>query len=182
MSVTDPNIAQFLAGVEHVSTHLKGEFMKLQTGRANSALVENVTVEAYGQMQPLKNVAGITVQDSRTIAIQPWDKSVMQAVEKALQIANLGTNPVNDGVLIRMTLPPMTEERRKKLAALVHTLSEDARIAIRKHRQTAHDAIKAEKDEDVRRTAQDALQKAVDDANASIADLAKRKEEEIMKV
>lgn len=182
MSTAEPHIAAFQTGVQQVMAHLQAEFAKLQTGRANAALVEHIMVEAYGEMQPIRNVAGITVQDSRTIAIQPWDKSVMQAVEKALQIANLGVNPVNDGVLIRLTLPPMTEERRKRLTSVVHELAEQARIAIRKHRQVAHDAIKAEKDEDVRRTAQDGLQKAVDDANAKVLEISKKKEEEMMKM
>src|SRR5207247_1274336 len=102
-------------GVSKVLEHLKGEFSKLQTGRANASLVEHVDVEAYGTRQPLRNVAGITVQDAKTIVIQPWDKSVMQAVEKSLQQANLGVNPVNDGVVIRLTLPPMNEERRLQL-------------------------------------------------------------------
>lgn len=182
MSAAHPNVAQFTAAAQQVVTHLQGEFAKLQTGRANAALIEHIQVEAYGEMQALRNVAGITVQDARTIAVQPWDRSVMQSVEKALQLANLGCNPVNDGVVIRLNLPPMTEERRKKMTGVVHELAEQSRIAIRKHRQAAHDAIKAEKDEDVRRTAQDALQKAVDDANARVAEVAKKKEEEMMKI
>lgn len=178
----DPRLGTFIAGVEKTMQHLTNEFSKLQTGRASAALVENIDVEAYGQRQPLKGVAGISVQDARTIAVSPWDKSVMQAVEKALQLANLGINPVNDGVVIRLTLPPMTEERRKSLTKLVNQLAEDARISVRKHRQESHDVIKQEKDEDVKETLLEELQKEVDAANAKVADIAKKKEEEIMKI
>jgi ribosome recycling factor len=106
----------------------------------------------------------------------------MQAVEKALQQANLGSSPVNDGVVIRINLPPMTQERRIQLKKVVSQLEEEARISVRKYRQEAHDAMKPEKDEDVRATLLEDLQKAVDDANGKIADSAKKKEEEVMKV
>jgi ribosome recycling factor len=180
--MTDPRITAFIAHAETVLTHLKGEFSKLQTGRANASLVEHVEVDAYGQRQQLRSVAGITVADARSIVIQPWDRSILQPIEKALQVANLGVNPVNDGVVIRINLPSMNTERREQLSKVVHQLAEEARIAVRKHRQTAHDVIKQEKDEDVKATLMEYLQKAVDDANAKIADTAKKKEEEIMKV
>jgi ribosome recycling factor len=178
----DPRIAGFKANCEKVLAHLQGEYAKLQTGRANAALVEHIQVDAYGQRQELRAVAGISVSDARTILIQPWDRSIMQAVEKALQAADLGANPVNDGVAIRMNFPQMTEERRTQLTKVVHQQAEEARIAVRKSRQETHDVIKAEKDEDVKETLMEELQKAVDAANASIADMAKRKEEDVMKV
>lgn len=180
--MTDPRIVAFQSEVEKVLAHLRNEYSKLQTGRANAALVEHIEVEAYGQRQQLRAVAGITVQDARTIAIQPWDRSVMQAVEKAIQVANIGANPVNDGVMIRISLPPMNEERRVQLTKIVHQLAEESRIAVRKHRQEAHDKIKQDKDEDIKETQLENLQKAVDDANGKIAEVAKKKEEEIMKV
>ncbi len=179
--MNDPRITAFLAEIEKVLTHLRGEYSKLQTGRANAALVEHIEVEAYGQRQQLRAVAGVSVSDARTILVQPWDRSIIQNVDKALQMANLGS-PVNDGVSIRITLPSMSQERRVELSKLVHQMAEEARIAVRKHRQTSHDTIKAEKDEDVRETLMEHLQKSVDDANAKIADTAKKKEEEIMKV
>lgn len=178
----DPRLQTFQTSIANVLQHLQGEFSKLQTGRANAALVEHVEVEAYGQRQPLKNVAGISVSDARTIVVQPWDRTVMQAVEKALQLANLGASPVNDGTVIRLNLPQMTEERRISLKKVVSTLAEESRISVRKHRQEAHDLIKAEKDEDVKETLLEQLQKVTDDANAKIADAAKRKEEELMKI
>ncbi len=180
--MADPRVMSFQAEVEKVLQHLKGEFAKLQTGRANASLVEHIEVEAYGVRQQIKAVAGITVQDARTILIQPWDRSVLASVEKALRQTDLGASPVNDGVAIRLTLPPMTEERRTHLKKVVSTLAEESRISIRKHRQDAHDKIKQEKDEDVKETLQKDLQKSVDEANAKIAELSKKKEEEVMKI
>ncbi len=180
--MNDPRIASFNAEVEKVLVHLKGEFAKLQTGRANAGLVEHLEVDAYGQRQPLIALASITVPEARTIVIQPWDRAVLQAVEKAIQVANLGVNPLNDGVVIRINLPSMNQERRLQLGKIVNQLAEESRIAVRKHRQAAHDVIKQEKDEDVRETCMEYLQKAVDEANARIAENAAKKEEEIMKV
>lgn len=178
----DPRLAAFTAETDRILGHLKTEFSKLQTGRANAALLEHIEVEAYGQRQPLKAVAGISVSDAKSMVVQPWDRSVLQAVEKALQIASTGASLVNDGVVIRVNLPPMTQERREQLKRLVQKLLEDSKIAIRKVRQTVLDSIKPEKDEDVRRTLEQDLQKAVDDANGKVTDLAKKKEEEVMKV
>ena len=178
----DPRIDTFKKEAERVLLHLHNEFAKLQTGRANAALIENVEVEAYGQRQPLKSVAGISVTDARSIAVQPWDKSVLANVEKALQIANVGANPVNDGILIRLNFQPMTEERRLQLGKVVHQLAEEARITVRNQRQGVHDAIKPEKDEDVRETLLEQLQKEVDAANAKILESAKKKEQEIMTI
>lgn len=179
----DVRITTFNAEVEKVLTFLHSEFAKLQTGRANAALVEGVTVEAYGQMQPLKSLANISVQDAKTIAVQPWDRSVMQAVETALTKADLGCNPVNDGVLIRLSLPPMTEERRQLLVKHVHQLAEEARISIRQQRQSVHDDIKTnEKDEDLRYGLIEDLEKAVKAANEKVEESKKKKEEEVMKV
>ena len=180
---TDPHIASFHQETEKIFTHLLSEFSKLQTGRASAALVEHVNVEAYGQRQPLKTLAGIAIQDARTIVIQPWDKSILSAVETALQKADLGVSPMNDGVVIRMTLPPMTEERRTQLKKVVHTLAEEARISIRQKRQDIHDAIKANtKDEDERYSLLELLQKAVEDANKKIEEVMKKKELEIMTI
>lgn len=181
--MADARIASFQAETEKVLHFLHSEYAKLQTGRANAALIESVTVEAYGQNQPLKSVANISVQDAKTIVVQPWDKSVMQAVEVALTKADLGANPVNDGTLIRLSLPPMTEERRQKLVKIVHQLAEEARISIRQQRQSVHDGIKEEeKDEDLRYTLLDELEKAVKAANEKVEESKKQKEEEVLKV
>lgn len=179
--MNDPRIASFAAEGDKVLAHLRNEYSKLQTGRANAALVEHLMIDAYGQKQDLRSVAGISI-DQRSIVIQPWDRTILGAVEKALQVADLGGSPINDGVAVRLTLPPMTEERRKHLQKVVHQLAEESRVSLRKHRQTFHDAIKQEKDEDVKETLLEQLQKSIDDFNGKIGDLAKKKEEEVMKV
>lgn len=181
--MADARIENFNNEAEKVMTYLHGEFAKLQTGRANAALVENVNVEAYGQNQPLKAVAGVSIQDARTIVVQPWDAGTLAAVETALNKADLGINPVNDGSVIRLNLPPMTEERRLQLVKHVHQLAEEGRISIRQQRQTAHDTIKdEEKDEDVKFTLLEELEKAVKGANEKIEESKKAKEEEVMTV
>ncbi|MBT4120053.1 MAG: ribosome recycling factor [Candidatus Peribacter sp.] len=181
--MADARIENFNAEVEKVLTYLHGEFAKLQTGRANAALVENVPVDAYGQSQPLKAVAGVSVQDAKTIVVQPWDASTLGDIETALVKADIGINPVNDGTVIRLNLPPMTTERREQLVKLVHQLAEEGRISVRQQRQTVHDKIKdEEKDEDVRYTMLEELEKAVKAANEKIDETKKQKEEEVMTV
>ena len=176
-------LVAFAAEADKVVKFLLTEFSKLQTGRANASLVEHVEVEAYGHRQQLRTLAGITVQDAKTIVVQAWDKSVLTNIEKALQTANLGCNPVNDGHVIRLILPQMTEERRKDLTKVVHKLAEEAKVSVRQQRQTVLDKIKTEeKDEDQRYTQQDELQKLVDKANEQIEDVKKKKETEIMTV
>ncbi len=177
-----PAIATFQDHVKKTLDHLHQEFAKLQTGRANAAAVEGISVEAYGQRMELKAVASISVQDARSIVIQPWDKSVLGAIEKAIQMTELGVNPVNDGVVVRLNFPPMTEERRKHIVKVVGQLAEDAKIRVRKDRQVANDSIKTEADEDEKERAQKELQKLVDDANAKIVDAAAKKEKEVMTV
>ncbi len=180
--MSDARISSFTADFVRILQHLHGEFGKLQTGRANAALVEHIEAESYGQRMPLKAVASISVQDAKTIVIQPWDKSVLQSIEKAIQIANIGVNPVNDGTLIRLVLPPMTTERREQLKKIVHTLSEEARISVRQARQKALDAIKQDPNETLRKSLENQLQKEVDAANAKIDESRKSKEEEVMKI
>jgi len=162
--------------------YLHSEFSKLQTGRANAALVETIAVEAYGQRMEMKGVASISVQDARTILIQPWDKSVLGAVEKGIQTANIGVNPVNDGIVVRLNFPPMTEERRVQLTKIVSQLAEQSKISIRQERQKANDELKTLDDEDDKERAQKELQKLVDEANAKIEESAGIKEKEIMTV
>lgn len=169
--------------MERVLAHLHGEFAKLQTGRANAAILENISVEAYGQKMPLKSLAGISVQDARGMVVQPWDRSILQNIEKALQKADLGGAPVNDGATLRINLPPMTQERREQMGKLIRTLAEEAKISVRQQRQGLHDQIKStEKDEDERFTLLEQMQKAVDETNKKIEESMKKKESEIMTV
>lgn len=180
--MSDARISSFTADSAKIQQHLQGEFGKLQTGRANAALVEHIEIESYGQRMPLKAVASISVQDAKTIVIQPWDKSVLQAVEKAIQVSNIGVNPVNDGTLVRLNLPPMTTERREQLKKIVHGLAEEARISVRQARQRALDVIKQEANETLKKSLENQLQKEVDAANEKIDAVRKAKEEEVMKI
>lgn len=177
-----PAIATFQEHVKKTLDHLHQEFGKLQTGRANASVIEHMSVEAYGQRMELKAVASISVQDARSIVIQPWDKTVLAAIEKALQVSDLGISPVNDGVVIRLNFPAMTEERRKQIVKVVGQLSEEAKIRVRKDRQVANDIIKDMADEDEKERGQKELQKLVDDANAKIESSAAAKEKEVMTV
>jgi len=180
--MSDSDISNFKTEADKVVAYLHSEFAKLQTGRANAALLEHIQVEAYGTKQTLQSLAGITVEDARSIVVQPWDKGSLADIEKALTLADLGTSPVNDGNVIRINLPPMTEERRETLKKHVGKLAEEAKISVRHHRHEAQESIKKETDEDVRNTELDNLQKAVDAANAEIEGTAKKKEEEVMTV
>ncbi len=173
----------FAKAVEHV----QGEYGKLRIGRASSALVEDLQVPAYGGNQPLKNVASIGVPDARTISISPWDKSIIAGIEKAIRDSDIGLAPNNNGQSILLNIPPLTEERRKELVKVVHKMSEDAHITVRNQRQEAMSKFKSmEKDdqisEDERTGAEKHLQEKVDEANAKVDELAKKKEEEVMKV
>ncbi|OGJ67048.1 ribosome recycling factor [Candidatus Peribacteria bacterium RIFCSPLOWO2_01_FULL_53_10] len=180
---TDHRLTQFQQSAEKVFSHLLTEFSRLQTGRASAAVVEHISVDAYGQRQQLKAVAGISIGDSKTIVIQPWDRSIMGDIERALQAGDLGASVQNDGVVIRVILPSMTQERRQTLVKVVAKLSEEAKISLRQQRQTVHDKIKSEeKDEDQRFTLLEFLDKATKDMNTKIDDGKKQKEEELMKV
>lgn len=175
--------AEFAKTIEH----LKVEYSKLQIGRASSALIEDVKVDAYGTQQPLKACASISVPDPKTIQIQPWDKGILNQIDVAIQNAGLNLNPVNDGNFIRINIPPLTEERRTDLTKHVHKLAEDARISVRTARQTAHEAFKKleqdkEISEDDMHHANKQLQDEVDKANKEIEEIAKVKEKDIMTV
>lgn len=180
----DPVTAQLQLHLKSTVEHLKAEYARLQTGRASASVVEHVQVDAYGQTQPLKAIAGISIQDARTIVVQPWDRGIIGNIEKALQQGNLGTNPVNDGTMLRIILPPMTEERRKSLVKTVHALAEEAKISVRQQRQQVHTNVKKDKSrsEDEHFRLEKQAQELVDRTNAEIGELAKRKEQEVMTV
>jgi ribosome recycling factor len=146
-----------------------------------------VTVESYGTKVPLNQVASVTVSDAKTLTISPWDKSLMQAIEKGIQAANLGLNPGNDGNVIRLTLPPMTEDRRKELVKVVSQLGEQCRISIRKVREDVMKALKKAKEdgqigEDDVAIGQKKVQDMIDSYNSKIKDIISDKEKEIMTV
>lgn len=167
--------------------HLKGDFGKLQIGRASAALVESILVEAYGTKQPIKAVASISIPDAKTIQIQPWDKGVLSAIEKAIQTSDINITPMNDGLAVRLNLPQLTEERRIELTKLVHKMAEEARITVRHHRQKALDKAKEmekanELTEDQMKGFEKKLQEKVDHTNSLIEELAKTKEKDVMTV
>ncbi len=176
-------VSEFNKGMDH----LKDQFGRLQVGRANASLVENIPVDMYGSSQPVKALANISIPESRTIQIQPWDKSALAPIEKGIVGAGIGLNPVNDGVCVRISIPPLTEERRAELTKHVHKLAEEAKIAVRTARQDAHNHFKqlksdSEITEDDLRDAEKQLQNKVDEANKKIDEVASAKENDVMTV
>lgn len=172
---------------EKTTVHLDEEYKKLQIGRASAGLVEGLMVEAYGSMQALKSVAGVSVPDAKTIQIQPWDRSMLAVIEKAIRVSDLNLNPVNNGLSIILSIPPLTEERRRDLAKVVNRLAEEAKISVRNIR---HDYMgllsKAEHDkeipEDEKNRLEKQMQEKVDEINRSIDSMARAKEQSIMTI
>ncbi len=167
--------------------YLHKEYAGLQIGRASTGLVEMIDVEAYGATQPLKNMANISVPDPATIQVQPWDKSVMGNVEKAIRDSDLGLNPVNNGNALLITVPPLTEERRKDLVKIVHKEAEEAKVAVRQARHNAINKLKnmekeKELSEDELKAKEKEVQEAVDEINKKIDEDAKHKDNEVMSV
>jgi ribosome recycling factor len=167
--------------------HFQNELKALRTGRASAGLVENLSVEYYGTKTPLLSLAQIMVPEPRLIQIQPYDKSALKDIEKAIQASNIGINPVNDGSVIRLTIPSMTEERRKELKKAVSQNAEKARVSVRNIREEIVKEIqKMEKDgkisEDEKMSAKDDLQKMVDKYNEQIKEIAEAKENEVMTI
>jgi ribosome recycling factor len=165
----------------------KVEIGKLRTGRAQSSIVEGVKVDYYGNETALKHIANITVSDARTIVVTPWEKTMVKPIEKAIIAAGLGLNPISDANLVRIPVPPLTEERRKEMAKVVKNIAEQSRIAIRNVRRDAMTDLKEllkkkEIDEDTDRQAQDSVQKTTDKFIGEIDKLALAKEAELMQI
>ncbi|MEZ4179940.1 MAG: ribosome recycling factor [Candidatus Doudnabacteria bacterium] len=167
--------------------HFHHELSSLRTGRANPALLSTVNVESYGSKVPLQQVANVTVSDAKTLTISPWDKTQIPMIEKGIIDANLGFAPSNDGNVIRINLPIMTEERRKEMVKLVGQIAEQARIGIRQVREDIIKSFKrAETDGEMTKDdvagAQKKLQTVIDDYNTEIKEIAEAKEKELMTV
>ena len=167
--------------------HVKHEFSGLRTGRASVTLVEGLKVDYYGVPTPLNQVANINIPEPRLIAIQPWEKKLISDIEKAILTADLGLNPTNDGSMIRIPIPPLTDERRKEIIRHVHKLAEEGRVGIRNVRRDANDHLKkAEKEgeisEDNSKRAVSNVQEMTDKYIKEIDELVKSKETEIMTV
>jgi ribosome recycling factor len=166
---------------------LTREFATVRTGRASAALLDSIRVDYYNTPTPINQMATVSTPDARTLAIQPWEAGQIGAIEKAIQKSDLGLTPVNDGKLIRLTMPAPTEERRKQLVKTVHKMAEDARVAVRNVRREANDKLKiAAKDkkaplsEDDERRAHDQIQKTTDRFVTKVDELLKKKEQEIL--
>ena len=167
--------------------HLKSELGKLRIGRASSALVEDLHVDAYGSSQSLKACASISIPDAITISIKPWDKGLIGAIDKAIRESDIGLMPNNNGESILLNIPPLTEERRRELVKVVHKMAEEAKITIRTKRQDAMSKFKSmekekEISEDEKTGSEKKLQEKVDSINDQVDTLAKSKEEEVMKL
>ena len=173
--------------MEGAVSAFKSDLASLRTGRASANLLDPIQVEAYGTNMPLNQVATISVPEPRMIGVQVWDKSMVQAVDRAIRESNLGFNPIVDGTNLRIPLPELNEERRKELVKIAHTYAENARVAARHVRRDGMDHLKkAEKDgdmsEDEARRLSDQVQKMTDDTISSIDKLLADKEAEIMHV
>src|SRR6266850_673412 len=164
---------------------LAREFAGVRTGRASAGLLESIRVDYYGTPTPVSQMASVSVPDARTLMIQPWEAAQLKEIEKAIMKSDLGIQPVNDGKLIRLTMPAPTEERRKQLVKNVHKMAEDARVAVRNVRREANDKLKVaakktKASEDEERRAHDQVQKTTDRFIAKVDELLKKKEQEIL--
>jgi ribosome recycling factor len=166
---------------------LEEHLTSIRTGRASTRVFEELHIEAYGTSQPLRNIATIATPDAKTVTIQPWDKGQMGTIEKAILAANIGFTPSNDGKLIRITVPPLTEERRREQVKLAHKMAEEARVAIRNQRRVFNDEVKKiekkhEVSEDDRDKALKRIQDVTDGHIKQVDKVLQAKEKELMEV
>jgi ribosome recycling factor len=166
---------------------IKNEFRTLRTGRASAALFEKIRVDYYGQMTPLSQVSNISIPEARLVVIQPWDRNLIGEIEKAIQKSELSLNPSNDGKVIRLSIPPLTEQRRKDLVKVAKNTAENGRVAVRNIRRDAIDSLKElEKEklisEDERKNGEQEIQKLTDEHVKIIGELLDEKEQDIMEV
>lgn len=167
--------------------HFEQELKKVRTGRASASLLDDIRVDYYGSPAPLGQVASVNVPDARTIVIQPWEKNLLGAIEKAIRQSDLGLNPNNDGAIIRVPIPPLTEERRRDIVKMCKKEAEESRVAVRNSRRDQIETLKkAEKEEhfseDDRKRAEDDVQKLTDKHIKMVDDLLAKKEKEVMEV
>ena len=170
--------------MEKAIGHTNGEFSKIRSGKAMPGMVEGVNVEYYGTMTPLNQVAGVTTPDARTISIKPWEKNMLQEIERAIINSDLGFNPQNDGEQIRINIPPLTEERRLQLMKQVKAEAENGKVSIRNTRKETNDSLKKLDgvSEDLIKDAENDVQKLTDKYTAKIDSLVEAKEKDIMTV
>jgi ribosome recycling factor len=166
---------------------LRNELAKIRTGKATTVLLDSIRVDYYGNMVPLNQVGNVSVLDAHTLSITPWEKQMVQVVDKAILEANLGLNPISDGTNLKIPIPPLNEERRKELVKLVRKFGEESKVAIRNVRRDANDHLKKEQkdkkiSEDQMHDAEGEVQKLTDEHIKLIDDTLKHKEQEIMEV
>jgi ribosome recycling factor len=174
-------------GMKKAVDSFKRDLQKIRTGRANAAMLDGIKVDYYGTPTPVNQVATVQVVDARLITVKPWEKTMLAVIDKAIRASDLGINPVADSELVRLPIPPLTQERRKELAKVVGKQTEEARVAVRSARRDAMDMIKdAEKDkqitEDERKNGEKKVQDLTDKYIAMVDDIAKTKEKEIMEL
>lgn len=162
-------------------------FNTIRTGRANAALLDRITVEYYGTPTPLKSLAGISTPDASTILIQPYDRNTLNIVEKAISMSDIGLTPNNDGTVIRLNIPPLTNDRRKELVKSVAKLSEEGKVSLRNIRRDAIDSVRKQEksgeiSEDEARDLQDSIQKLIDKYSSKVEQLQQEKEADIMTI
>ncbi len=187
MEIIDDILEQLSSELGAVLESLKVSLGRLRTGRANAALLDGIRVDYYGTPTPLTQCAQISVPEPRMITVKPWEKSILQAIERAIMQSELGLNPQNDGEMLRLPVPQLTEERRKGLVKQAKGKGEEAKIGIRNHRRDANELLKsAEKDkeisEDDLKRALVKVQSLVDDGVAKVDDILVKKEQEILEV
>lgn len=173
--------------MEKTITGLKDQLGQIRTGRANPAMLERIRVDYYGTPTPLRQISSVTVPDARTLVIQPWEKTMLQTIEKAIQKSDLGLPPNNDGKVIRLSVPELTEERRQDIVKQVRKRGEEAKIALRNARRDANELLKkAEKDgglaEDAGKKAHDEIQKITDKFVSKVDEVITHKEEDVMSI
>jgi ribosome recycling factor len=185
VTVIDELLAEAGAKMDQAVAHVQGEFATVRTGRANPALLHRVTVDYYGTSTPLQQLASVSVPEPQLLVVSPYDPSSLGGIEKAIQAAGLGLNPSNDGTVIRLAFPPLTEERRKELIRVVRQMAEEGRVAIRNVRRHTKDDIESLEgdvsEDDVHR-AETKLQEITDAHIARLDELLAHKEEELLEV
>jgi ribosome recycling factor len=174
-------------GMKKAVDSFKRDLQKIRTGRANAAMLDGIKVDYYGTPTPVNQVSTVQVVDARLITVKPWEKAMLSVIDKAIRASDLGINPVSDSELVRLPIPPLTQERRRELAKVVNKQTEEARVAVRSARRDAMDLVKeAEKDkeitEDERKNGEKKIQELTDKHIAMIDDVAKAKEKEIMEL
>ena len=173
--------------MEKAIASLKKEYANVRTGRANPLILERIQVEYYGVPTPLRQLSNVTVQDGQTLVITPFDKTIVQSIEKAITKSDIGITPNSDGICVRLTFPPLTEDRRKEICKTVRKMAEDAKVAVRNIRRDAGDELKkVEKEENLSedevKNVQNEIQKITDKYTKMIDTISQEKEQEVLKV